>query len=142
MHLFLASFFEHDLSNIAVFGFLAVGAIALFGIFLPISSWADARRREREAYYKAETLRRIAESTTEGAKAAIELMREQERQARLHKREGMKVGGLINLFLGIALTVFIYALLGPHSPYLCGLILVAIGAALLIYVFFMAEPIE
>ena len=54
-----------------------VGSIALFS-FLAVATWADARRKEREAYYKSETLKKIAESSGEGARAAIELMREQQ----------------------------------------------------------------
>ena len=32
-----------------------VGSIALFS-FLTVNGWADARRKEREAYYRGETL--------------------------------------------------------------------------------------
>src|ERR1700692_2221195 len=55
-----------------------VGSIALFS-FLSVAVWSDARRKEREEYYKNETLKKIAESSGEGAKAAIELLREQNR---------------------------------------------------------------
>ena len=57
--------------------FLSIGAVALFVVFIPLTSWIDSQRREREAFYKAETMRRLAESSGEGAKAAIELLREQ-----------------------------------------------------------------
>jgi len=50
----------------------------------------------------------------------------------------MKVGGLINIGLGIALLFFLYSLGGPGSPYLCGLIFLFIGLALLAYALFMA----
>ena len=42
-----------------------VGSIALFS-FLAVASWSDARRKEREAYYRSETLKKIAESSGEG----------------------------------------------------------------------------
>jgi hypothetical protein len=35
----------------------------------------DSRRKEREAFYKAETFRRVAEASGEGAKAALEMLR-------------------------------------------------------------------
>ena len=57
-----------------------VGSIALFS-FLSVAAWSDARRKEREAYYRSETLKKIAESSGEGAKAAIELLREQKKSA-------------------------------------------------------------
>jgi len=127
-------------NNPAFWAFLAIGAIALFGIFLPISVWMEARRKEREAYYKAETIRRIAEAPGEGAKAAIELLREEDRLRQIRKLEGMKVGGLVNIAVGVGLTAMLWVLTGPQGPYLVGLIPGLIGVALLAYVFFLAEP--
>ena len=34
-----------------------VGSIALFS-FLAVTTWSEARRKEREAYYRAETLKK------------------------------------------------------------------------------------
>ena len=53
--------------------FLSIGAVALFVVFIPVTTWIDSQRKEREAFYKAETVRRLTESSGEGAKAAIEL---------------------------------------------------------------------
>ena len=39
-----------------------VGSIALFS-FLAVSHWVEARRKERESYYKNETLKKIADQT-------------------------------------------------------------------------------
>lgn len=129
--------------QVAVFAFLSIGAIALFGIFLPISAWSDARRREREAYYKAEMIRRVAESNADGAKGAIELLREDERIRQLKKREGMKIGGLVNIGVGIGVGCLLWSIGGREgSPYLVGLIPLLIGVALLVYVFALAAPIE
>jgi len=127
--------------GIGLWMFLSIGAVAIFVVFIPLTSWIDSQRREREAFYKAETIRRLAESSGEGAKAAIELLREQERVGRAKKREGMKIGGLINLGVGAALVIFLRALAGPQVA-LCGLIPGFIGVAMLIYVFFLAAPIE
>ncbi len=38
--------------------FLSVGAVSLFVVFIPLVSWIDSRRKEREAFYKADTMRR------------------------------------------------------------------------------------
>jgi hypothetical protein len=125
-----------------MFAFLAVGAIALFGIFLPITHWTENRRKEREAYYRAEMIRRLAESSGEGAKAAIELLREEEHLRYIKKIDGMKIGGLVNMGVGIGLAAMLWTVAGQGGgPYLVGLIPFLIGAALLIYVYFMAEPI-
>jgi hypothetical protein len=122
--------------------FLSIGAISLFGIFIPTITWIDSRRKEREAFYKAETFRRMAESSGEGAKAAVQMLHEEERVKQLKTREGLKIGGLINVAVGIALVIFLRTLLGGNqgTPYLCGLIPGFIGIAMLVYVYFLAEP--
>ena len=122
--------------------FLSIGAVALFVVFIPLTSWIDSQRREREAFYKAETTRRLAESSGEGARAAIELLREQSRQEQMKKREGMKIGGLINLAVGIALMIFLRALVKEEPVFLCGLIPGLIGAALLTYALLLAPKTE
>lgn len=122
--------------------FLSVGAIALFGIFLPVTTWIDSRRKERDAFYRAETVRRLTEASSEGAKAAVELIREQDRLERAKRYEGMKIGGLINLAIGFALIVFLHMLIPGEAVFMCGLIPAAIGIALLLYVFLLAKKPE
>jgi hypothetical protein len=140
MHLFSVT----DNEGFGLWMFLSIGAVALFVVFIPLTSWIDSQRKEREAFYKAETFRRLAESSGEGAKAAIELLREQARLENIKKREGMKIGGVINICVGVALVIFLRILIGsgPGSPYLCGLIPALVGVALLVYVFFLAAPVE
>jgi hypothetical protein len=118
-----------------------VGSVMVFS-FLSIAVWTGHRKEEREAFYKSENLRRITESSGEGAKAAIDLLREEERLKRIKAREGLKIGGLVCVSVGIALIIFLRALVGNEPVYLCGLIPGLIGVALLVYVFFMAGPVE
>jgi Flp pilus assembly protein TadB len=115
-----------------------VGSIALFS-FLAVAAWSDARRREREAYYTNETLKKIAESSGEGAKTAIDMLREQEHNSMRHRRGGQRLGGLITLAVGAGLMVFLKAV-ATDDPgvYLVGLIPVLIGAALLTYSYVLA----
>jgi hypothetical protein len=124
--------------------FLSIGAVSMFGVFIPLVTFFDNRRKEREAFYRAETLRRVAEAPGDGAKSALEMLREEERAKAVKTIEGMKVGGLINLGVGIALLIFLRFMIGggPGSPYLCGLIPVFIGLALLCYALFMAPNPE
>lgn len=126
--------------GVLIFMFLTISAVALFVVFLPLVTFFDSRRKEREAFYRAETLRRIAESSGEGAKAAMELFREEERLTARKRIEGLKVGGLVNIGVGLALTIFLRSMIGGGhaSPYLCGLIPVFVGVALLAYALFMA----
>jgi len=122
--------------------FLSIGAVALFVVFIPLVSWIDSRRKEREAFYKADTMRRLAESSGEGARAAIEMLREEDRLKRIKTREGMKIGGLINMAVGLALMIFLHALETREPAYLCGLIPTMIGVAMLVYVFLLSKPVE
>jgi hypothetical protein len=102
----------------------------------------ENRRKEREAFYKADTIRRLAESSGEGARAAVEMLKEEDRQSRTKKREGMKIGGLTNIGVGIALLIFLRALIPNEPVYLCGLIPGFVGVALLTYALFLAPPLE
>lgn len=130
--------------NMGLWLFLSIGAVSLFVVFIPLVIWMENRRKEREAFYQAETVRRLAEASGEGAKAAIELMREQNRLSRIKMLEGLKIGGVINLGVGVALVIFLRVLLGSGqgSPFLCGLIPGFIGIGMLTYVFVLAAPVD
>jgi peptidoglycan/LPS O-acetylase OafA/YrhL len=143
-HLVMALFGSAEvLGNFGLWAFLSVGAVALFGIFIPVVHWIDSRQKEREAFYKSETIRRVAEASGDGAKAAVELLREQSRLERMKQREGMKIGGLVTLGVGVALMIFLRAVShGTDSGYFVGLIPALIGVALLVYVYFLSSPVE
>ena len=133
--------FNLDSSNavpVAAMFIPIIGSIALFS-FLAVASWSDARRKEREAYYKSEMLKRLAETSGEGTKAAIELLHSEERRAAIKRHEGIKLGGLITLAVGIALMVFLKAVANEDpGAYLAGLVPALIGAALLVYTYVLA----
>ncbi len=114
-----------------------VGSIALFS-FLSVAAWSDARRKEREEYYRNETLKKIAESSGEGAKAAIELLREQNKTVTKRRLEGLKLGGLITAVVGIGVMALLHGLVNDEPVYLAGLIPLLIGLALLTYTFLLA----
>lgn len=127
-----------------LFMFLSVSSIALFS-FIAVASWADARRREREAYYKSETLKKIAEAQGAGASSAVEFLREEslrraeeKKSAERHRREGIKLGGLVTAAVGIGLMIFLRAIERDEPVYLVGLIPLLIGVALLAYSYLLA----
>ena len=91
------------MAEMSVFLVPIVLFISLF-TFMVFAVWFGTRQKEREAFYKSETLRRISESSGEGAKQAIDLLREEERLKRIKTRESIKLGGLINIGVGIGLT--------------------------------------
>jgi hypothetical protein len=116
--------------------------VAVFA-FTGVVHWVDSQRKEREAFYRADALKRLSEAPGEGAKAAFELLREQDRLKRINAREGMKIGGLVTIAVGVSLCIFLRMVAGggAGSPWLVGLIPGFVGVALLIYVFFLADPI-
>ncbi len=118
-----------------------VGSIALFS-FLAIATWSDARRKEREAYYRSETLKKISESSGEAAKSTLELMREQEKNFAKRRLEGLKIGGLVTTAVGIGVMVLLRGLVHDDPVYLAGLIPLLIGVALLAYPFLLAPKVE
>jgi hypothetical protein len=135
-------FGDSGMSGFGLWMFLSIGAVALFVVFIPLTSWIESQRKEREAFYKAETFRRLAESSSDSAKAAIELLREQTRLETSKKREGMKIGGLINIGVGVGLMIFLHALVTDAPVYLCGLIPGLIGVALLVYALILAPKAD
>jgi len=115
--------------DVMVFVFLAVGAVALFS-FLAINSWSDARRKERESYYKNDMLKKLADAQGPGANSALEIMREEARLSTIRMRQGLQIGGLVTAAVGLGLLIFLRVLVGPNGVFLCGLIPLFIGMAL------------
>jgi hypothetical protein len=131
---------EYARPEIMVFVFLAVGAIALFS-FLSVSSYVEARRKERDAYYKNETVRRLTESQGAGAEAAIALLREEDRLNARRRLEGIKLGGLATTAVGIGLMIFLgIAVEDNHQLGIAiGVIPFLVGIALLVYAYRLAR---
>ena len=114
----------------ALFGFLAVGAVSVFTM-VSVASWSEARRKEREAYYKNDMLKKLADTPGPGANAALELMRAEAQIGAARTRQGLRIGGMITTAAGIGVLVFLRALLGgQQGVYLCGLIPLFVGLAL------------
>ena len=134
--------------TVALFLFLSVGSVALFS-FISVAAFSEARRREREAHYKSETIKKIAEAQGEGAAAAIQFLREeatrhqeQRIRAAVQRREGMKLGGLVTASVGIGLMIFLRAIVRAEPVYLVGLIPLFVGLSLLLYSYFLAPKAE
>jgi Flp pilus assembly protein TadB len=123
--------------EVAVFVFLSIGSVALFS-FVAVASWANARRKEREAYYKNDALKKIAESPAPSAAAALEYLREQHRNTARRRHEGMKLGGLITTAVGLALLIFLWKLVGPPI-HLAALIPLLVGLVLIGYAYSAAK---
>lgn len=119
-----------------IFLFLSVGAVSLFS-FIAVAAWSDNRRREREAFYRSETLKKIAETQGAGGATALEIMREHERIADKRRREGLMLGGLICVAVGVGVAIFLYAVARNEPVFLAGVIPLLVGVALLVHVNFL-----
>jgi Flp pilus assembly protein TadB len=129
------------MEHIDIFGFLGLGAIALFS-FLAVAKWSDSRRGEREAYYKSETLRKIMEMPGATPASVQEYVRLNQANDDRRRREGLKLGGLITVAVGFGLMIFLGAAPGPAPIHVLGMIPVFVGLALLIYAWFLGPKVS
>jgi len=123
---------------------------AVFGTLIPIAGiawlalviWLGVRQKEKEDFHRSEVLKKIAETPGDAAQKVLELMRQQDYQAQVRRREGMKLGGLITLAAGLGLGIFLFFIERDEPVWVVGLIPVLIGAALLGYAVFMSQKAE
>jgi uncharacterized membrane protein YeaQ/YmgE (transglycosylase-associated protein family) len=115
-----------------------VGSIAMFG-FLAVAWWVEARRREREAFYRSEVLKKLAEAGTEGSSAALEMFREQQRSVASNRLETQRLGGLVLAAVGVGLMALLRGVATNESAWLSGLIPALVGAVVLIYSYGLAS---
>jgi hypothetical protein len=124
--------------EVMIFVFLAVAAVALYS-YLSINSYVNGRRKEREAYYKNETVRRLTESAGAGADAAIALLREEDHLQMRRRLEATKLGGLITTAVGIGLMIFLGIANYEHLVGVAiGIVPLMVGLALLLYAYRLA----
>ena len=116
----------------AVYLFLSVASIALFS-FVAIAVWVDARRKEREAFYRSEVAKKIAEAQSPDALLAYLRAEEEKRNHRI--REGLRLAGAITSAAGVAVAVLFGVLASDHRLWAVGIVPFLVGVALLAYVY-------
>lgn len=125
--------------EIMVFVFLIVASTAFFS-YLSIMAFVNGRRKERDAYYRNETVRRLTESQGAGAAAAIEVLREEDRLQIRRRVESIKLSGLVTVAIGFGLMVFFFFV--DHDTREIGVSLgsvpLLVGASLLLYAYALA----
>ncbi len=122
----------------------AIGALVpIAGIaFITIAVWLGEKRKEKTVFYRSEVLKKIAESEGEAAQKALEMMRQQDIEANIRRREGIKLGGLITFAAGIGISIFLVFMLPNQPVWMAGLIVLFVGAVLAGYGFFFAPKPE
>jgi hypothetical protein len=83
-----------------------------------------------QAYYRNETLKRVAEMQGGGAESMLQYLREEERNAVRRQREGIKLASFIGCAAGIGLAVFLWSVVPDRPVYAVGLIPILTGLAL------------
>lgn len=119
---------------------LLIPVVALIAVFtfVSVATWSENRRREREAYYRHETYRKLMEHSGDASRQILQLMRQEEIQQQRKRIEGLKLGGLITLAVGGGIMVFLRFFEPIEGVYLVGLIPLLIGLVLAIYGFLLA----
>jgi len=115
-----------------------VGSIAVFG-YLAVHEWTESRRKEREAFYRSETLRRYSDSNQPDMLARFLAEEKAARhEMRVQQRESLRLGGLVAMVAGIGLGVMLAGIAPQQKFYLVGLVPFLVGMAILIYVYALA----
>jgi hypothetical protein len=130
--------------NVPLMFFIFIIFLGVVFSFVAVLATSTNRRREREAFYRSETLRKIAEMQGESANNALQFFREQEKLGLRSRREGLVLGGMITAAVGVALLIFMGIHLQGHSHghgvYLVALIPTFVGAVLFAYGRYIAPP--
>jgi hypothetical protein len=93
-----------EITPVIALAFVGVLLLIVFA-FVSVLLWSEARRKEREALYKTELLKKLAETPGPGADAVLASLREEERRKHDRKREWLTLGGVLCAALGLAVLV-------------------------------------
>ncbi|NNE36126.1 MAG: hypothetical protein HKN13_12870 [Rhodothermales bacterium] len=132
------NFTKWSSSMSSAFWFMIAVASTAFFTFISFIIWVESRRKEREAHYRDEMARKVAEAGDSGP--VLELVRANARTDAEQVRLKARVAGLITFAAGAGLMIFLYALVPTAAVYLVGLIPLFIGVVLLILSEFMMKP--
>ena len=115
-----------------------VSSVAVFG-YLAVHEWTESRRKEREAFYRSETLRRYSDSNQPDMLARFLAEEKAARhEMRVQQRESLRLGGLVAMVAGIGFGVMLAGLAPQRSFYLFGLVPFLVGLAILVYAYLLA----
>jgi hypothetical protein len=108
-----------------------VGSIGLFA-FLAVESWANSRRKEREAFFRHELLKKLSENPSDESQRVLDVMRQEQIDRQERQRNGIKLGGWITLGTGVGLGVML-SQLAPGGVWAVGALPALIGLAMVLH---------
>lgn len=118
-----------------------VSMVAIF-TFLSIAVWAEERRKEREAHYRSELMKKMLEQPGDAAERILQLMRDEETRAVAQKREGRRLGGLVTMAVGVGLSVLFAALEPGGSLWVIGVIPFLIGTVIFAFSLYRGRGLQ
>jgi hypothetical protein len=127
---------NESLASAVIFLIPIAGIIAIF-TFLAVVGWAKERRREREAFYRHETARKLVERGEMNAEQFRTFVEEEALRPLVARREALKLGGLVLLLLGIGMLVG-FMEVSDEPVRGIGWMPFGIGLALLVYAYLLA----
>jgi hypothetical protein len=111
------------------------GTIALFA-FLAVNSWADARRKERESYYRYEFRNQLVDAGKMDVTDVRELMQYEQELEMNRMRQANLIGGFVLIGVGVGLIFGLSWI--AEGIWMVGYIPLFIGIMLMIYALFVA----
>lgn len=114
---------------------------AIFGTLIPIAGIAmivlivyfEEKRKAKQALYRNELLKKIADSQGDAADKIMEMIRQEELDIKIRRREGIKLGGLITAAAGLGAMALLFMLVPAQPVWITGVVPLLIGLALFIY---------
>lgn len=114
--------------------FIPLASIVSSMLALSVMWWSWQRRKEREAYYRYELARLMVERFGDDRERVFSWLRDLEASDRRRTVEFMRVAAWVLLFGGVAVLFGLRFTTEPESIF--GLVPIALGAALSVYLFF------
>jgi len=124
----------------AMFGFLAVAAVAVFS-FLSVMSWLGMRNAERQARDRFSMMKALLEHPGEQGERVLAAWREQELRREEQDRRGRTLGGAVVVAVGVSLSIMMAVLSDRGSgAWVVGFIPLSIGLVIMLFGIFEKRP--
>jgi hypothetical protein len=128
-------FMDPQVVPVTLFGFLAVGAIALFS-FISVAHWISTRQQERETRERFALMKLLLEHPGDEGTRVLAAWREQEARADVRGRRERLIGGVVTLAVGVALGTMLRIMSPESGAWSVGLIPGLVGTVIAAVAYF------